>query len=107
MNFELGPPEMLDLGEGYKFPQIRPRVHCEDGFSMSVQASENHYCLPNDNEGPYLEAEVGYPSEAEPLLMEYSEDPENPAKTVYGHVPLEVINEIIDRHGGLASERVD
>lgn len=24
----------------------RPRVHCADGFSVSVQASQYHYCRP-------------------------------------------------------------
>ncbi len=40
-------------------------VVCADGFSMSVQASETTYCNPRDNMGPYIEAEIGFPSAKE------------------------------------------
>ena len=31
--------------------------------AVSIQASEYHYCTPRNNEGPYSEWEVGFPSE--------------------------------------------
>lgn len=74
---------------------------CNDGFRMSVQASETHYCLPRDNEGPHYKFEVGYPSSEEPALMRYAEDPDRPTDTVYGYVPVEIIDEIIAKHGGI------
>jgi len=43
--------------------EIRPAIECIDGFMMSVQASSMHYCTPRENQGPYSEVEVGYPSE--------------------------------------------
>ncbi len=78
-----------------------PAIECVDGFIMSVQASETHYCAPRDNDGPYTEFEVGFPSEREEQLMPYAEDPERPLDTVYGYVPLEVIEALIEKHGGV------
>jgi len=74
--------------------KIRDRVVFPDGFSMSIQASEYHYCAPRDNVGPYTEVEVGYPSQAEPLLEEYSD-----GCGVFAYVPKEVILEIARKHG--------
>ena len=38
-------------------------VVCADGFSMSVQASETHYCSPReDGAEKYTAVEVGYPT---------------------------------------------
>ena len=80
----------------------RSRLECRDGFSMSVQASVYHYCYPRVDESPfYIQAEVGYPSEWEELLREWHEGGVN---GVYGYVPIDVINEVILKHGGLAEE---
>ena len=68
---------------------------------MSVQASEGHYCRPRNNFGPYSMVEVGYPSEAVPELMEYAESPQTPTGTVYGYVPVEVVDVVIAAHGGI------
>lgn len=74
---------------------------CADGFKMSVQASIYHYSNPRENDGPWTEFEVGFPSEKEDLMLEYAEDENTPAKTVYAYVPAEVIREVIIKHGGL------
>jgi hypothetical protein len=86
----------------YAFPYSvpRPMINCTDGFRMSVQASVSHYCEPRDNQGPYESAEVGYPSKEEPLLAPYAEDPSQLTQTVYGWVPMHVIEEVIAKHGG-------
>jgi hypothetical protein len=89
-----------DISRGYlaKFPMI----HCADGFKMSVQASETHYCEPRNDMGPWTEFEVGYPSQREPLLELYADgDPEEDVVNVYGYVPAEVIDEVIAKHGGI------
>lgn len=72
----------------------RPEVICADGFKMSIQASEDHYCQ-KDDEGSYVSVEVGLPSSSEPLLDEYGDD------GVYGYVPLTVVDAIIAKHGGI------
>ena len=93
--------------EKYEFTdmlKIRPRVECKDGFTMSVQASRTHYCSPRKDldDGNYNSVEVGYPSETEPLIMEYAECPDEPTGSVYAQVPIEIIDEVIKKHGGMA-----
>ena len=78
----------------------RPPIECADGFRMSVQASEYHNCAPQENEGPYEEVEVGYPSMEEPLLTPYAEDPSRLTETVYAWVPMHVVEKVIQKHGG-------
>lgn len=82
---------------------VMRRVTCNDGFSISIQASAGHYCHPRMTfEGPYTEVELGYPSCSEELLIPYMEDdccePEN---TVYPYVPVEVVDKVIKKHGGI------
>ena len=79
-----------------------PRIVCKDGFSMSVQAGKYYYCTPRE-EHPQAwdEVECGFPSEKESSLMEYAECPDTPTDTVYGYVPVQVVEEIIERHGGI------
>jgi hypothetical protein len=85
-----------------KYEPPRRRIQCVDGFSMSVQASDTHYCTPRTTGlGFYNAYEVGFPSEAEPLLMEYAEDESIPTGTVYGYVPVQVIVNVIVKHGGI------
>tara|TARA_R100000008_G_C3570399_1_gene161736 strand:+ start:234 stop:536 length:303 start_codon:yes stop_codon:yes gene_type:complete len=79
-------------------------IRCADGFTMSVQANQRAYCTPRtDNAERYTEVEVGYPSEAEPLLLEWAEDPQAPTNTVYGWVPAERVSLILVKHGGIVS----
>ncbi|MFA5377810.1 MAG: hypothetical protein WC455_18815 [Dehalococcoidia bacterium] len=85
---------------GFTGINIRPKIECADGLILSVQASHGHYCTPREDEGPYTAVEVGYPSEAIPEFMEYCESPERPTDTVYGWVPFEVVEAVIEKHGG-------
>jgi len=79
-----------------------PRLVCNDGFSMSVQASKYHYCSPREaNAFPYSAMEIGFPSRRIPEAHDYAEDKKRHTKTVFGWVPVEVINEIIKKHGGI------
>ena len=96
------------------------RITCADGFSLSVIAGPGNYCsprpalLPNlpadlandapaDYPGPYTAVEVGFPSaRPEPWAdwLEYVEDPDDPTATVYGYVPVETVQALIELHGG-------
>ncbi len=84
-----------------KFKPKNSQVVCEDGFSMSVQASRTHYCTPRDDVGPYTHVEVGFPSSYDFYLSRYAEDPGEPTGTVYGWVPADTIIMCIDAHGGM------
>lgn len=81
--------------------QLRPRAVCKDGFEISIQASFHHYCSPRTTfEGPYAEVELGYPSEDEPLIHDYAEG-DDYTNTVYGYVPVGIVDQVLEKHGGL------
>ena len=80
----------------------RPRLYCNDGYSISVQASEFHYCSPRLNGlQDYESVELGYPSAEDELINEYAEDALDYTDTVYGYVPIEVVEKLIEKHGGI------
>lgn len=93
--------------DGQPYLNNLPRLTCADGFSMSVQASSTHYCLPRDSFGPYSAVEVGYPSaKVDGFMPHIDGGPEtNPTDTVYGYVPIEIVAQAIADHGGLAEEQ--
>ena len=93
--------EFLEETQG---PHVRPHILCKDGLKLSVQASDTHYCRPRRNKGPYYEVEIGFPSEKIEELMEYAEDAKNPTGTVYGNVPVDVVDSIIEAHGGIKAQ---
>ena len=87
--------------------KLNKSVICADGFSMSVQANHGGYCSPRiDNAERYTAVEVGYPSDIEPLLMPFCEDPDDPTETVYGYVPSHVVTTVIAKHGGMVEGEV-
>lgn len=82
--------------------QVRSRISCKDGFSISVQGgTEFHYCVPRKHCNQYECVELGFPSAADPLLEDYAEDPSDPTGTVYGYVPIEVVESLVEKHGGM------
>ena len=84
-----------------------PHVICKDGFKMSVQAGQSLYSTPKDVADDYEEAEVGFPSTEETLLTTYAEDNNNLCDTVYGYVPCSIIDEVIEKHGGIDESKID
>lgn len=91
---------------------VRPRLVCNDGFSLSLQSGPKHFCsLRNPTEGtmpvpsPYEDAEIWKTRAAdgtdylEPLLAEYG-DGDDP----YGWVPLALVDEVILVHGGVLGD---
>ena len=83
-------------------PWVMPPLVCRDGFNVSVQAGAKHYCEPRSDEGPYTHVELGFPSAPSDLLTEYAEDETAPTLTVYGYVPLGVVEALLESHGGFA-----
>lgn len=92
--------------------RLFPRIICKDGFSVSVQANEYAYCSPRhtfDVQGysQYYSMELGFPTAGDDSLTQYMDgDPEttDPTNTVYGYVPAEVVDALIEKHGGLDEE---
>lgn len=91
----------ITFKEGEYGTCFRKKIICNDGFNMSVQGSQFHYCSPRKNQNWYNSMEVGFPSEKEELMLEYAENANVPCSTVYGYVPVEIIQQIIDNHGGI------
>lgn len=99
-----------DFGEGRicTYGKVRPKIVCGDGGHISVQASDTHYCEPRiigDGLVRYSKVELGYPSFEDERLLEYAEEPETPLETVYGWVPVELVDDIITDHGGIDFEK--
>ena len=72
-----------------------------DGNTVSVQASSLHYCLPRKDHGPWSHVELGFPSFIPELVMGYCEDPDRPMGTVYGFVPIGLVDCLANLHGGI------
>lgn len=78
----------------------RAAIYCNDGFNVSVQASQYHYCEPRISEARfYKSVELGFPSSPLPELEEWSEDSD--CKGVFGYVPVEEVAKILESHGGI------
>lgn len=88
---------------------LRPLVVCRDGFELSIQASNGHYCEPCINDRvDYTRMEIGSISEEVPELNAYvemgSEDDEL-RKRIYAFVPRDVVEDILRKHGGIDKEK--
>ena len=83
---------------------IRPWIVCADGFTMSVQASKFHYCTPRENVDTFSKVEIGYPSMPEERLRQYAEDESDLTDTVFGWVPIEIVESIVEQHGGIVNQ---
>ena len=91
-------------GDAVTVQDLRPHAICEDGFRVSIQASQYHYCTPReDGQIDYEEVELGYPSEKEEMILDFAEDPDDPTSTVYGYVPVEVVDKMLEKHGGITA----
>jgi hypothetical protein len=92
------------LKETYKDERhnVRPMAICADGFKISIQGgTTSHYCFPRRDCNEYDKVELGYPSQAELALVEWAEDESNLTETVYGYVPIGVIEAVVAKHGGI------
>lgn len=86
----------------HQFKLVMPVITCKDGFTISVQASKNHYCSPRTDGGPYTQVECGYPSgPVSEALKEYADDPDDHS-TIYPFVPIHIVEDELNLHGGIA-----
>lgn len=83
---------------GYMHKAPIPSIKCNDGVSISIQASEFHYCSPRNNCGPYTTVEVWCLSGADPAdVTQFDYDEDGPS----GYVPIESVVAFLDIHGGI------
>ena len=84
-----------------------PRITCKDGCNISVQGSSFNYATPREDNPPngYTHVECGYPSSKPTThaLLDYAEcfGDHGYTETVYGYVPVEVVEAELDAHGGV------
>lgn len=105
------PDLSLSFDEPEKAPdqrdRIMPGIVCKDGVTLSVQASNHHYCSPRTNDAPWSTVEVGFPSVVPPQAWEqYADEWSDPKGTVYGYIPVELVREFIKLHGGEDAEEI-
>lgn len=85
----------------YNIRRPRPRVFCKDGFNISIQANRTAYCRPRENDlVDYESVELGYPNKLDDLIADYAEV-FGTTGTVFGYVPVNLVNELLEKHGGI------
>lgn len=95
--------EYVDKGTGRTYEAVRPRVICADGYNVSIQANRYCYCDPRiDGAAYYHEVELGYPSMEDSLINCFAEDHDDYTDTVYGYVPVEIVDQLLEKHGGIS-----
>lgn len=82
---------------------IRREALCADGYIVSIQASEVHYCYPKVAllDRPHYSLELGFPSAADELITPYAEDKKSLTQTVYPYTPWTVVEDLVAKHGGI------
>lgn len=90
----------------FSFKEQVPLIYCMDGTTLSVQTGQNLYCSPREDYGPWTAVEVGFPSRGFAQLMPYIDGDEDtdPTQTVYGYVPIHIVEEVIESCGGICWE---
>lgn len=95
-----------------RIPKPNPKLICSDGTIFSVQARWGIFCLPDDtNDGPFTHFEVSRPINFQNYFemdksWEPYQDDKNDDFCVYCRVPLQMIQQFIEQHGGLVSGKI-
>lgn len=96
--------EWMQEGRTEEWRKMTTRLLLADGSSLSVQASEGHYCAPRcdfDDYSLYSEFEVGFPSIHMEELAPYQDGDGDQKSSVFGYVPKEVVESLIESRGGV------
>lgn len=96
--------EYLSNNKSESSEWMTKRVELNSGLTLSIQASEFHYCEPRknlDDKSRYSMFEIGFPSAEISLISSLAEDPENLTDTVYPYVSREAVETIISDNGGI------
>ena len=98
------PSKTIQTDEFNRFPPII----CNDGLFMSVQAGENYSCYPRENleDFDYETVEISRheDTDAEELLYLFISDYD---KYILSNVPVEVVDAVIEKHGGINFNKID
>ncbi len=78
-------------------------IVCEDGTTLSVQASQFHCCIPKEDARPtisYSHVEVGYPSSTPPDSWAEHIQNETESPDIYAYMPVQMVRDYVKEHGG-------
>ena len=125
MNVQQFLQQTTRVSKGYYgfYEKVRPHITCKDGFNVSVQAGlfGGWYDSIEVSHGlgsgyvHFNEVELGFPNMEDDLIKEYAEeatkegpdgeDVQDYLHTVYPYVPIEVVEKLIEKHGGIDEEK--
>ena len=101
----------MSMEETYKSTFfVLPRIHCKDGFSISIQVHNGNYCASENGVHTFGTdwklVEWGFPSEqidAEKYHAEenFYEEEIDTTQTVGGYVEIELMDTLLQEHGGI------
>ena len=89
---------------------LLPRIHCKDGFNISIQVNKGNYCESENGVRTFGTdwklVEWGFPSEqidgekynAEEIFYEEKIDT---TQSVGGYVEIELMDALLQKHGGI------
>ena len=101
----------MSMEETYKSTYfVLPRIHCKDGFSISIQVNNGNYCASEN--GLYTFGtdwklvEWGFPSEhidakKYNAVIDFDEEDIDTTPTVGGYVEIELMDKLLQEHGGI------
>lgn len=96
--------DWMNEGKFGTYPTNTKRLLLADGNSLSVQAPEYHYCSPRETMSDYSyydSFEIGFPSKHYDSLEPFKDGPEDQTESVFGWVPVEVLEKLITEAGGV------
>lgn len=82
-----------------------PRIHCKDGFNISIQVHHGNYCESENGTRTFglnwKEVEWGFPSSEIDAQKYNAEDDGDTTNSVGGYVEIGLIDELCEEHGGI------
>ena len=83
------------------------RIYFNNGSSISIKGGSGYYSQPREDGAVYTQLELGFPSEDMRLhkgFLKFQENPnEDPTQSVFGYVPIKVLNTLERMNGGYRS----
>ena len=96
-----------EYGQTSHYQVVRKSLVCNDGTTLSVQASDTHWCSPRNSYVDYYTGDIEYfdyssvevwnVSVSVPDSWSDYGDDNNP----YAYIPVNLVEEFIDSHGGI------
>ena len=99
------------------FNNMRPSLICNDGFKMSIQSGSGYHCEPREETTIYKTVEIGFPNYDDILAVfqcgsieQYEAEKiyylKDPLDGILERVPIELIQKVIDKHGGIDKQKM-